>query len=201
MVELNLSATKTEEIIIKDYLENNVSDTLADKINNGVKIEKDGKTLINKKTLATFMDYACEEARKQADKGARFACIGNDTVFSWATHYFEEDSMEGTLYNEDGTEYKPVTPVKAAPTAPKPQLMSLFDIVDNQTAENPQTEKKETTEAEDDDVLDMRMSNDIPKPTVQSTPEPTPNTVQEPTKIPSFIIDLFGGELKIEVDK
>ena len=47
---LNLTATNRQEEIIKQYLENNVSESLAEKINNGVKTEKDGKSLISKKT-------------------------------------------------------------------------------------------------------------------------------------------------------
>ena len=49
MPKLNLEAKYETQKIIKDYLEKNVSDILADKINNGVRIQKDGKTLINKK--------------------------------------------------------------------------------------------------------------------------------------------------------
>ena len=112
MKELNLVVENNAHQRIKDYLEQNVSDELANKINNGVQVEKDGKTLTNKKTLAGFMNYATEEARKQAEKGARCACIEDSVVFGWAIHYFEEDSIEGTLYNADGTEFaKP----KAAP--------------------------------------------------------------------------------------
>jgi hypothetical protein len=193
---LNLTATKTEEIIIKDYLENNVSDTLAEKINNGVRIEKDGKTLTNKKTLTTFMNYACEEAKKQADKGARFACIGNDTVFGWAVHYFEEDEIEGTLYNEDGTEYKTVKPAAASPVTakpPKPEPMSFFDIVDNKKTDTAGNAK---TDDDFDDIFDMDMPTVIQKPTVQNEPKPAQNAAAE---IPSFIINLFGDDLKIEV--
>ena len=113
MKELNLTANTSSEKRVKEYLEQNASDVLADKINNGVKIEKDGKTLINKKTLDGFMNYATEEARKQAEKGARSACIEDSVVFGWAIHYFEEDSIEGTLYKEDGTEYKKPTPKKS----------------------------------------------------------------------------------------
>jgi hypothetical protein len=175
---LNLTATKTEEIIIKDYLESNASETLTDKINNGVRISKDGKELINKKTLATFMDYACEEARKQADKGARFACIHNDTVFGWAVHYFEEDSIEGTLYNENGTEYKPNKPVTIKPAAPKPELLSLFDMVDEP---KPKPAEPDT----DEDVFGN-----------------SPNIIPTPNKhIPEFIFKLFGDELKVEADR
>ena len=75
MITLNLETKNKEQDIIKAYLEENASDILADKINNGVKIQKDNKTIINKKTLDTFMKYACEEARKHASKGTNFACI------------------------------------------------------------------------------------------------------------------------------
>ena len=90
MPKLNLDAKNETQKIIKDYLENNVSDILADKINNGVRIQKDGTTLINKKTLAGFMKFACDEAKKQAEKGAQSACIDDDVVYGWAVHYFEE---------------------------------------------------------------------------------------------------------------
>ena len=42
---LNLTATTTEEKVLKEYLEQNASEVLADKINNGVQVEKDGKKL------------------------------------------------------------------------------------------------------------------------------------------------------------
>lgn len=129
---LNLVATTTAQQRVKEYLEANASDVLADKINNGVLIERDGKTLINKKTLDGFMSYATEEARKIAEQGARSACIEDSVVFGWAIHYFEEESIEGTLYNEDGTEYakpkpapkkkeKPKKTEKVAPPSPVPQ--------------------------------------------------------------------------------
>ena len=102
MIKLNLEAKTNEENRIKQYLQENVSNILADKINNGVQITKDNKQLINKKDLADFMNYACAEARKLAENGARFACIEDSTVFGWAIHYFEEDSIEGKLYNLDG---------------------------------------------------------------------------------------------------
>ena len=82
MIILNLTTKSTEQELIKKYLEENASETLADKINNGVRIEKDGKTLINKKTLEGFMKYAAGEARKQAEKGASAACVRSDVVFA-----------------------------------------------------------------------------------------------------------------------
>ena len=157
---LQLTAITTEEKVVKEYLEQTVSEVLADKINNGVPVEKDGKKLISKKTLAGFMKYATDEARKQAAKGASSACLHSDIVFGWAIHYFEEDSIPGTLYNEDGTEYKaPIPTPKVTPKpsttaeapavpAPKPQpkagQMSMFDLFDE-----PETEVEETTVADE----------------------------------------------------
>lgn len=131
MKELNITATTSEEQRIKAYLEENASDTLRVKIENGVPYEKDGVILTNRKTLSGFMEYACEEARKQAKKGARSACIEDQVVFGWAIHYFEEDSIIGTLYNADGTPYKQETSknvpaiVKTTTTQEKPAIQTL----------------------------------------------------------------------------
>ena len=106
MIKLNLEAKNNSQQRILEYLQENVSEVLAEKINNGTPFEKDNKQLINKKTLDGFMKFACDEARKQAEKGANSACIEDSVVFGWAIHYFEEDSIQGTLYNLNGTEYK-----------------------------------------------------------------------------------------------
>ena len=152
MIKLNLETNCREQEIIKEYLEENASESLAYKINNGVKIQKDNKTLINKKTLDTFLQYACEEARKLAAKGAKGACIEDKTVFAWAIHYFEEDSIEGILLNEDGSEYKkaPPTPPKQIET-PKPKKennqQSFFDMLDLSTnAQESEDKSKEQEE-------------------------------------------------------
>ena len=137
-MELNLTANTPAEEKILQYLKENASETLTGKINNGTPFEKDGKPLLNKKTLSGFMKYACDEARKLAEKGANSACIDDATVYGWAVHYFEEESIEGTLYTLDGEEYKPAIKAKNTqkstytPTsAPKlqNQQASLFDII------------------------------------------------------------------------
>ena len=74
-------------------------------------------------------------------------------VFGWLIHYYEEDDIIGTLYNEDGSEYKapkPVTstasinnPVVKAP--PKPQL-SIFDMMTEESKENSGNPLPTTTE-------------------------------------------------------
>ena len=111
-MELNLTANTPAEEKILQYLKENASETLAEKINNGTPFEKDGNPLLNKKTLSGFMKYACDEARNLAEKGANSACIDDVTVYGWAIHFFQEDSIEGTLYTIDGEEYKPVTKTK-----------------------------------------------------------------------------------------
>lgn len=140
MINLNLIARNTEQELVKRYLEENASERLAEKINNGVHVEKDGKTLISRKTLDGFMKYAADEAKKLAEKGASSACVKSDVVFGWAIHYFEEESIEGKLYNEDGSEYKPIKPaakkkttngnstVSAAPKKDDSSQLSLFDF-------------------------------------------------------------------------
>lgn len=134
MRTLNLEATNSSQQRVKDYLEQNASDVLADKINNGVLIEKDGKVLINRKTLEGFMQYATEEARKLAEKGARSACVESSVVFGWAIHYFEEDSIVEKLYNEDGTEYaKP----KPAPKKVKEKKVKKEETVTPPSEEEP----------------------------------------------------------------
>ena len=51
MITLNLTAKNTEQEVVKQYLEENASEILAEKINNGVAVERDGKTLINRRLL------------------------------------------------------------------------------------------------------------------------------------------------------
>ena len=158
MVKLNLEAKDKSQERIKAYLESNASEILADKINNGTPFEKDGKQLINRKDLDGFMDYAnsqvLETIAKNDRKGTVGRCINDDTVYGWAIHYFEEDSIEGKLFNPDGTEYKPpvpekpktVTPIPVKPVAPpKPKEPTLFDMIAAAEQKAPQ---EQTTECE-----------------------------------------------------
>ena len=146
MTTLNLTPQNKQEELILNYLQENASETLADKINNGTPFEKDGNPLLNKKTLSDFMKYACDEARNLAEKGANSACIDDATVYGWAIHYFEEESIEGTLYTIDGAEYKPAPKksvnTKPATSKPQPQKQqslqfSLFDKFDENDVKAP----------------------------------------------------------------
>ncbi len=150
MIELNLKTENEEQEMIKQYLQENASETLAVKINNGVKIVKDNKTFINKKDLNGFWNYATEEARKLASKGARGKAVKDETVYGWAIHYFEEESIEGKLFNEDGTEYKPAKPkpipkieTKPQPKKPENKQATLFDLFSVDNEESTETEENE----------------------------------------------------------
>ena len=160
-MELNLTANTPAEEKILQYLKENASETLTEKINNGTPFEKDGNPLLNKKTLSGFMKYACDEARKLAEKGANSACIDDVTVYGWAIHFFQEDSIEGTLYTIDGEEYKPAVKAKNTqkstytPTSsPKPQNQqaSLFDIISQENNVADTTGKEEKPSIQDNNV-------------------------------------------------
>ena len=217
MIKLDLETKNEAEKRIKDYLENNVSETLAEKINNGVHITKDEKILINKKTLSGFMKYANDEARKLAEKGVNFACIEDTTVYGWAIHYFEEESIEGTLYNEDGTEFKVV--VKSTPK-PTPKVektkkqennqQTLFDLMnfcdDEPTKEELEEPPIEYDEVEDNDIDDFteeeieKALDDVAKEMQidTETGEITPktNTFDKETMI--MLYSLLDGKLEVK---
>ena len=153
-MKLNLEAKTKEQELVKAYLEENASEVLAEKINSGVRIEKDGKTLINKKTLDGFMKYASDEARKLASNGANSACVEDKVVYGWTVHYFEEDSIEGTLYNEDGSEYKPAPKVTDKPVVKPVQQkkisaqISMFDFEEKEEQKNKDEQEDRDEEAE-----------------------------------------------------
>ena len=168
-MKLNLTATNIPEERIKTYLEENASPTLAEKINFGTPITKDGKPLINRKTLAGFFKYATEEARKLATKNTIGAYVDDDTVFGWSIHYFEEEAIIGELFNLDGTPYKAekAPAPKATPKAPSQKPKTEAPA---QPKEAPKAEPK--------------------KATILPTPEPKPTKKNTATDQMS-IFDLF----------
>lgn len=195
MIALNLETKSREQELIKQYLEENVSEVLANKINNGVPTEKEGKPLISKKDLDGFFLYATEEARKLADKNARSVCVEDKTVFGWAIHYFEEDSIIGKLYYLDGAEYKTETkskPITVQTSTVKPKIeqkaqFSFFDLMDEQP-EKP--EEKEDTEldnaikgqvvTEDGEIIDYEDFDGDVEEAVAEEPKPAFNPVGTP---------------------
>lgn len=178
-MELNLTAQNKQEELVLKYLQDNASETLTGKINNGTPYEKDGKPLLNKKTLAGFMKYACDEARKLAEKGANSTCIDDQTVYGWAIHYFEEASIEGTLYTIDGAEYKPTVKrvesnaVKAKPEHKKQENVqfSFFDSLTEQEVKEHETYNS-SVDTEKNEVIEQN-ENDEQTPVVSNTPNGT----------------------------
>ena len=178
-MKLNLTAQNKQEELVLKYLRDNASETLADKINNGTPFEKDGKPLLNKKTLSDFMKYACNEAKSLAEKGANSACIDDATVYGWAIHYFEEESIEGTLYTIDGTEYKPTVKrvesnaVKVKPE-PKKQENVQFSFFDNLTEQEVEEHETDNSSADtDENEVIKQNGNDEQTPIVSNTPNGT----------------------------
>ena len=96
---LKLEAKTSNEQIVLDFLNTNASEMLAEKINCG------------KKTLSQCWQYIMSEAKKLAQNNC--ACVVSDTVFGWAIHFFEEDSI-------DGKKYETKVPAKVTNTKPKP---------------------------------------------------------------------------------
>ena len=199
-MKLNLETKTKAQQLVKEYLENNASSALAEKINSGVAIEKDGKRLTNKKTLDGFMKYATEEARKLAEKGANSACVEDEVVFGWAIHYFEEDNIEEKLLNEDGTEYKKQSGVAAKATKgnystpkptpkpqPKPQI-SMFDMLTNGDNSDISPTQSQNDEQIDDDYQVDRETGEIIYPTEKQEQLPT---------VTDLISD-YDGELRTD---
>ena len=167
MAKLKLTATTPSEQRILEYLQNNASETLAEKINNGTPFEKDGKPLTNKKSLSGFMKYACGEARNLAANGETAACVEDSVVYGWAIHYFEEDSIEGTLYTLDGSEYIPEK--KSAHVSKQTAKTSVASAT---------TPAVSTPQNKQESLFDM-LSSMQPVPEIAPSDEPTPEELQE----------------------
>ena len=187
MITLDLTATTTEEKVLKEYLAQNVSEILADKINNGVPVAKDGKQLISRKTLAGFMKYATEEARKQAEQGATSVCLHSDVVFGWAIHYFEEDSILGTLYNEDGTEYK--TPKPAPKVTPKKAATATATETAAVPAPNPKPKAGQMSMFELLDEPETETEDPVAEPVAEAPESPVESTKSEVEQLPAEVVN------------
>lgn len=198
MKTLNLHAEGPEQERLKAYLEENASDALADKINNGTPYEKDGKQLINKKDLPNFMVYATtqakEMAKKQKKSGAVALCVDGEIIIGWLMHYFEEDDIEGVLYNLDGTPYKPAPksaskptakPTATVPTPPKPKSpqTSMFDMFDLSTDKKDEAEpEQEEPDTEDDtEEPDVQPQEEVAAEEVAEKEQEEPTPVEEVT--------------------
>ena len=70
-----------EERIIAEYIDEEASDALVEKINTG------------KKGIKDCWSFIFKQAKAKAKGGSSIA-ITHEEVFGWAMHYFEEDSIE-----------------------------------------------------------------------------------------------------------
>ena len=221
MSKLNLATKNEEQERIKTYLEENASEGLITKINNGIEIVKDNKLVINKKDLDGFMNFAYEEASKLNTNKNRVLAISKDTVFGWAIHYFEEGSIEGTLYNLDGTEYKPVVKkeekpkvehkpvIKVEPPKPQNSQGSFFEMFSEDTKldikEQNNTIIEETNEnIQNATLLDKNKQESMSYPEFIEYEEPDELFDDTTEKVPvkrineNTIIDLKTGEVIVE---
>ena len=216
MIQLNLSHKGTEQTKVYNYLCEHATEALAEKIEHGVRVQKDGQTLISAKTLDGFMKYAGEQARKQAAKGASYAMIDDDVVYGWAMHYFEEDSILGDLYTEDGEAYKskpapipaPVIAPKTATAKPVDKKPSLFDWLEEREAEPDEGEEEQEEEHEtvaplsftqehiEEEEQDEVQEETQVQPTVGQRQNAVP--VEQPKAQPkpcSSLFDIFGDDI------
>ena len=124
------------------------------------------------------------------------ACIDDDTVYGWAVHYFEEDSIEGTLCNEDGTEYKaPMLKITAKASTVKPQpkpqpkpQMSMFDLMGEDLEGKPEEEKPE------DDEDTMPSDEEIQEPSKRTVSPMCRKYLDVQEKYPQAVIAMRLGD-------
>lgn len=135
MTRINLTTKDSTKKLILDYLEENASDTLVEKINS------------SDKTMDGCFAFIRAQARKQAKNGV--ACIRDEEVFGWAIHYFEEDDIKEAEQkiakenDEEVTEEPPkakVTPIKkekkekkAEPDKLTENQIDIFSILGGET--------------------------------------------------------------------
>ena len=135
-------------------------------------------------------------------------------------HFFEEESIVGTLYNADGTEYKPVVKAAAKPitkpvvteTKPKQVQWSLFDMVNETTQQNEvkdtanntlteelDTDDEEFTEEEKLDALRQIAEEEQAKTAEYVVEEPKGNQIYQDYKLyqserPTAVVALRLGD-------
>lgn len=122
-MKIKLTANNANEQRVLDYLEENASEVLAEKINDG------------NKTLNGFFAYARGEAQKLAVNGC--ACVEDQTVFGWAIHYFEEEDIK-----EPTTAKEPAKVIKATKAAEAPVKAKKDEKPSTRTEKTKKTEDK-----------------------------------------------------------
>lgn len=113
------------------------------------------------------MEYACSEARNLAAKDETAACVEDSVVYGWAIHYFEEDSIEGTLYTLDGSKYIPEK--KSAHVSGQTAKTSVASATPPIVS---------TPQNKQESLFDM-LSSEQSVPEIAPPDEPTPEELQE----------------------
>ena len=142
------------------------------------------------------MKFASKEAKKLVEENSNFACVEDSTVFGWAIHYFEEDSIEGKLYNEDGTEYKveskpiqkPKTETKKVEIKKVNKQTSFFDLIDN-------VEENNEIDITENNTISLVKENEVIEPIKIET-----ENIIEPIKIEETIEE-DNKEILVENDR
>lgn len=111
-MELKLNAKTENEKIILAYLQQNASDELTEKINNG------------EKTLAQCWEFITKEAKTYLN--GKSGGIEDSVVFGWAIHFFEEDDIK---------------PTKAKPKAKEVEEDEDYEEEENEKTSSPKKEK------------------------------------------------------------
>ncbi len=163
-----------EEHIIAIHLKEIISDNTAKKIINGVPVQKDGKPLINKKSIKSFLEYLGDEMYKQAAEQRKGNKKGNKNwtalakdgnyIIERALAYFDDDTIHGDLFTEDGELYKTAptttpknvvrsvqaTTITRKPEPPKPQQFTLFNFLEEKKNDSEPSDDKDTDDLEEE---------------------------------------------------
>lgn len=121
MARLNLEAKNQPQALILAYLEQNASESLAERINQG------------NHTLQDCFDYIRNKARKQAVNNV--AAIEDRQVYGWAIYYFEENGNPGDAPTDDAPKAYDVT-------GPKPVRIVREAKKEDPKQEQPKKEPK-----------------------------------------------------------
>lgn len=128
-MDLILEAKTPEQVILKEYLDNNATDELKMKI------------AISGKTLSNAWDYIYSQARKLLN--GRSGAIKDDIVFAWLIHYFEDEvfmEQEKTIKEEK----TPIATVKPKTKATTPKVESQAKV-ESKTQLKMEVKKNEQT--------------------------------------------------------
>ena len=185
-----------EEHIIAMHLREIIPLPVANKILNGVPAEKDGKKLINKKSIKSFLQYICEkmynETKMKNVSGYQAVAKEGTAILEQAIEYFDNDKIVGDLYDESGTLYK------KAPEPPKNVAKSI------QTAVTQKQEPQKPQQFTLFSLLEEKQVNEEPP-----VYEPTENKIIEldednyskiQTPVPEVIDDEKSTELNVDME-